>query len=399
MGEQLNILSWNCNGLSTDKKENIDFVKYLTKYDIIFLYETWCSNSSVIELNEYKSINLFRKFQHKKAKRNSGGIVVYLKDYLVPGIELVRNDFDTIIWLKLKKDFFQFSEDIYLSGVYIWCENSPAYNVHNVDLFQVLEDDINFFSNIGSVYVVGDFNARVGNRLDYINCDCSISLIDDDDYVPDVPLIRSSLDHPCNSFGIKLLDLCKSTSMRIANGRLERDKAGLFTYISYNCNSVIDYMLLRQVDFSCIKNFAVESFNEWSDHAPLSFSLECNVNRNTQTDTRYCIYKWNDDRKQQFRGQLIGKLPDFNNVVSCIDISSQNGIDIALNDFVGILRSVSDPVFSKEILCRSNPKFSETCRRAVWFDTDCRQSKRLYIDALKDYNRCKTRRLEKKCVS
>ena len=131
--------------------------------------------------------------------------------------------------LKLKKDFFQFSEDIYLSGVYIWCENSPAYNVHNVDLFQVLEDDINFFSNIGSVYVVGDFNARVGNRLDYINCDCSISLIDDD-YVPDVPLIRASLDHT-NSFGIKLLDLCKSTSLRIANGRLERDKAGLFILV------------------------------------------------------------------------------------------------------------------------------------------------------------------------
>ena len=104
----------------------------------------------------------------------------------------------------------------------MWCESSSVYNVRNVDLFQVLEDGYNFFSNVGSVYVVGDINARVGNRLDYINCDCSMSLIDDDDYVPDVPLMRSSLGHTCNSFSHKLLDLCKSTSMHFANGRRER---------------------------------------------------------------------------------------------------------------------------------------------------------------------------------
>ena len=33
---------------------------------------------------------------------------------------------------------------------------------------------------------------------------------------------------------------------------------------------------------------------------------------------------------------------------------------------------------------------SKPCHRAVWFDTDCKESKRPYIDAMKDYNRCKT---------
>ena len=40
-------------------------------------------------------------------------------------------------------------------------------------------------------------------------------------------------------------------------------------------------MLLRQDDFSCIRNFAIECFNEWSDQAPLSFLFECNINRIT----------------------------------------------------------------------------------------------------------------------
>jgi hypothetical protein len=44
------------------------------------------------------SFNFFRKFQHRKARRNSGGIVVYIREELADGIKIVKNHYDTIIW-------------------------------------------------------------------------------------------------------------------------------------------------------------------------------------------------------------------------------------------------------------------------------------------------------------
>ena len=103
----------------------------------------------------------------------------------------------------------------------------------------------------------GDFNARIGARAYYIVCDSHVSFIDDDDYVPDTPIMR----HLCNSHGVKLLDLCKSTSFR-ANGRLGNDKGGSFAYVCHNANSTI----LTVVGILLLKTLM-------NDHAPLSFSL------------------------------------------------------------------------------------------------------------------------------
>ena len=56
----------------------------------------------------------------------------------------------------------------------MWCEDSPAYNVINTDLFQLLRT-LTFYEE-DVVFVVGDYNARVGNgsKKDYIVCDTHI---------------------------------------------------------------------------------------------------------------------------------------------------------------------------------------------------------------------------------
>ena len=91
-----------------------------------------------MEINGYKSLNFYRKFQHRNARRNSGGIVVYIKETIFPGINIVRNHYDTIIWLKLNCEYFSIEEDIYLGIVYMWGSSSPAYDVFNCDLFNIL---------------------------------------------------------------------------------------------------------------------------------------------------------------------------------------------------------------------------------------------------------------------
>ena len=235
--------------MTQDKKAESDFVNILAENDIIVLFETWCSKSSDISLKGYTSYNFYRKFRHRRARRNSGGVAVYCKDELKNGIEIVKNVYDTIIWIKLNKTFFGLQEDIFICGSYIWGDDSPMYNIHNVDLFELLEDDINYYRNHGKLIICGDLNCPVGLKPDYIVCDRNTESIDDEEYIPDIPLVRASEDKISNGQGTKLLDLCKATALRIANGRIGADsKSGSFTYTNVG-SSVIDYLLLNERDF------------------------------------------------------------------------------------------------------------------------------------------------------
>ena len=168
---KLNILSWNVHGLTDSKIDNDDFVKILVKNDIIFLYETWTNNLSQCSLNGYSSNNFYRKFKHRNAKRSSGGIVVYYKDSMKNCIEIIQNHVDTLIWLKLDHNYFQLDKDVYICGAYIWGEDSPAYNIGNIDLFETLEHDINYYSEWGTVFITGDLNSRVGVSQDCVEHD------------------------------------------------------------------------------------------------------------------------------------------------------------------------------------------------------------------------------------
>ena len=180
--------------------------------------------------------------------------------------------------------------------------------MHTVDLFELLQDDINFYSEYGTVSVVGDLNCRVGVKKDYIVLDEQVIDIDDNDYVPDIPLPRVSEDKSSNNQGTKLLDLCKATGLRIANGRIGEDsKSGSYTYTNVG-SSTIDYLLIRQCEFSVIKSFKVKDFNMFSDHAPLYIEILCsNQDSGHNENYEYDYYKWESDKKDIFRRELISK--------------------------------------------------------------------------------------------
>ena len=361
---------------------------------MIILYETWTHSKSNIGITGYKSYNLYRKFQHRRANRCSGGIVVYIKDSISAGVDIVENHFDTIIWFKLNNKFFKTENDVYISCVYMWGENSPAYNHIDVDLFSILQSDITHFQSHGTVLLCGDWNARVGNgsRPDYIVCDRYVDSIDDDDYLPDVPLPRRSLDSTCNSHGIKLLDLCKSTSLRIANGRLGSDhQIGTYTYTCHTGSSVIDYLILSQHDFSHIANFKIGSFCEWSDHAPLSFDIRCNMDVTEDDNTyRYTKIKWKESLRDDFRRGIIGKLTDLNSAVNSIDTTDTSSIDTCVENFTQIINDVAKPLFCKtgtyKNVSASNCYNNRIYDKSEWFDEECKTAKLLYLECLRNFN-------------
>ena len=69
------------------------------------------------------------------------------------------------------------------------------YNVADVDLFSVLETDVNHFQNLVVAFLAGDSNARTGTRRDNIICDRYFDSMDDDEYSPDVHSNRLSMDN------------------------------------------------------------------------------------------------------------------------------------------------------------------------------------------------------------
>ena len=81
----MKVLSWNVNGLSRAKMES---VSNIAVNDIVFLYESWTSSFSKIDLSGYVCHNIYRNFQHRNARRCSGGVVLYYKDSIKDGLKL-----------------------------------------------------------------------------------------------------------------------------------------------------------------------------------------------------------------------------------------------------------------------------------------------------------------------
>jgi len=71
------------------------------------------------------------------------------------------------------------------------------------------------------------------------------------------------MDIVSNLHGLKLIDLCKFTSLQLTNSRLVDDLSGSYTFVNNQGSSVIDYLLLPEHDFQPVKNFKVSMVWWW----------------------------------------------------------------------------------------------------------------------------------------
>ena len=337
-------------------------------------------------MSGYICHNLFRKFQNKNARRCSGGVVVCYKDHLKSGIRIVKNVHDTIIWVKVDKNFFDLEKDVYICGSYICGDESPAYNIVDVDLFSLLEGDISFYREKGDVFITRDFNARVGNKFDFKVHDDYNVFCDEDYYLIEHPQVRTSVDSIHNSHELKLLDLCKSTLIRIVNSRI--GDSNHHTFYSHNGCSVIDYLLAQEENFSLLKQFGVGTFNEWSDHALLHFSLYCNNTARDKYSYTETKYKWKSNLTAQFRSIVIANLPNFNSILNSISTNAPETVNNAVDQFSWTLHSISHSLFSKRVTTSHSPYFvNDTCQKnAEWFDAECLSARQSYLYALCSFN-------------
>ena len=105
---KISISSWNVHGLA-DKIDDDFFTKKI-KSDIIILLETWKRDSKETQVSGYQVTFPFQKLEKriKKAKRHSGGILIYINKNIAKGVscEKNRSSSKNRAWLKLDKTFF-----------------------------------------------------------------------------------------------------------------------------------------------------------------------------------------------------------------------------------------------------------------------------------------------------
>lgn len=233
------------------------------------------------------------------------------------------------MWLKLDKSIFEHNDDVYLCYIYVRDKNTRVHRHHEIDYFDLLESDIITYSNLGKVFITGDFNSRTGPQTDLhtdiLHPDRYIHSGQDDTYCHDIP-IRFNCDKVTDNYGKRLLELCKSTGVLIANGRIGTDKSvGQYTFVCERGNSTLDYMLIKFADIDQINHFDVRQPCELSDHCALDIGLKVKLNTQTHLNTNeynsdpHKRLIWSDEKIVTFKQELSNSERYYKNLEESLD--------------------------------------------------------------------------------
>ncbi|CAG2205122.1 unnamed protein product [Mytilus edulis] len=381
--DSISISSWNVHGLG-QKHRDPDFLE-LINHDINILIETWKGVEPDVQIPEY---NYYCKQRTKanKAKRNSGGIIVYYKKKFEKGITYLKNvtKSQNRLWMKLDKSFFGLQDDLYICGIYIPPKNSPHYN----NEYEGLESEISFLSSKGNFLLMGDFNSRVSNYSDFVaNDENNINLthILPDNYKSDFQLTRKSQDKIINPQGRDLLDLCVSAQLRILNGRFIGDLLGNMTFFSMKGCSVVDYAITSESLLSSVNYFIVKTPSYFSDHNQIVTHLKCdgklpNINNsNKKIDFEF---KWTNTSKLLLENELNEKYiyEELNNFQQTNFENTQDGLNRATDLISDIYITLSHKCMRKRYFKKKRKRISN------WTDSNffaLRSTFNLYSKKLK----------------
>jgi exonuclease III len=397
----LKILTWNINGGFSSKLSDTNFNKYIFKHDIIVLTECWIENNFTCDIKDYQCKFIPRS---KSKGKQGGGMVILIRNTVCEYVEIVNISLDTVVWLKIDKNITAQNIDIYMCCVYIPPSNSVFYQLYECDdLFDTLINEIVSFSSKGSIIMLGDLNSRCAQNDDFISCDVINSEVlhtlsnifdyNNDGFLSD----RYCPDKVVNSNGSKLLQLCKSCSLRILNGRYST--ATKYTYFGPNGCSVVDYVLANEILFSEISSFVIDDFQEHSDHAPLFFTLKVKNEQvlhscNSREYNHICI-KWNEAEHEAMAttlnenknnlDTLFETLHDnVESITNCVKVFTKI-LDNSFEQYTKRIITCQLPCTTCSACAKNNPTLEKGSK--PWFTKKCVELYRAYKQALNDFNR------------
>ena len=355
---ELHIGCWNINGIFKringfryNKLHDNYILGLLQNHHIFGFIESHHMSSEIHELNVngFICFNACRPKKMQKGSKVSGGLSVYVRDYLRPGVQKIPRAGSESICLKLKKDFFSLKNDIFLVFSYCGPSNSQVLQRAGMDVYDDLNNLLAQCADSGDIILTGDLNARVGQLADYIEGECNdhVPVPSSSLYSTDTVAVspRNTMDGSINSYGHKLVELCQTVPLRILNGRKLGDLLGNFTCYTARGSSVVDYTLASPSLFNKIPSFCVGDYIPvLSDHAPIHFKIQVRAKASITDQTSQLSSlpdKVTWDKEKAERYEILLQSPSvkeiFSSVVSQGVVSTQQSIDATANLFSDIL--------------------------------------------------------------
>lgn len=375
----LSLAFWNVDALFTRttgqrscKLQDNGFLQVINKYDIIGFVETHCGTKDTLTLENYKIYQNNRPVSSNG--RHYGGIAIGIKHAIRKGVKIVPTTNTEISWMKLSKTFFNLNRDLYIAIVYV-SPRTSSYSVKRDDLFEVLEKDTSFYSKEGDCLICGDFNARTTSEPDFCIENIKLQHLSlPYDYVCDTFIRRNNMDKTeVDPHGKELLSYCRTSGLRILNGRTLGDSAGHYTCYSPNgAPSTIDYILSTESLRRNIEYFHVHSPSEYSIHCMLSVSITAHFKGKTEQSSLYPLpdkYIWDSTSTFKYQQAIISPeiQAEIHNFLN--NKSHTVTVDEALNSVNNIISNTAKVANIKTYKARSVKKKRRP--RKTWFNEDC----------------------------
>ena len=368
----------NIHGLDNNFGCKIPDLEKILINDINILTETWsCTHDKNIP--NFLTIELPpNKLDKRKTGRSSGGTLIYYKQYLQNQIKIIKSH-KNYLWLEIDKCvFYNRTNNLRICTLYIPPQESKYYTD---EIFEELVDDIIDFSpGNEDVMIIGDFNARTNCLPDHIPAANHTDGVNS--VIPNLGhfLKRSNCDtgYP-NKHGRNLINLCRSTNLRILNGRKFGDTIGNLTCISHNGASCIDYALASNSLFDKISLFYVSEQSSLSDHSKITAHLQNKKIINyaeanydwTQLKNRFV---WDEESPANFRNTLNSEKIKLkiNNLKD--QFKADCNPDLISSELTSIFHSAANASLKHKP--SKHKQFKGSPMKKKWFDSDCSNLKR-----------------------
>ena len=409
----MKILSWNIrsingniDGLNVNKLKDVHIENMLRMHDLIFLQETHLSKKSKDEilLPGYKHVPYCRN-KTNKAQSASGGLSVFIKEEYRKHVKFLPQNNSDIVWLQIEEKIGLSTCKLFIGSVYIPPQYSSFGKENTNQIWDRLEQDVEYFSNKGKIILCGDFNARTGRSIDYIQMDSNhnyYKLPNNYDY--ETFHERHSMDQIIQKNGRRLVNICMNNQLYIQNGRTLGDLQGKFTCFQPQGCSVVDYVICSQELTREIKYMKVKDLMQQSDHCPMivNINIPCidkinylklqktNVNlkkenENKNENIHIPRFRWDDESRENFQKTL--KLPIIRTQIDQLKIKTEHLLEInkqnmqtdkpeciktAINDCAKDVSNIFVETGKLSLVIKKrSPKSKKNIHNKKWFDAEC----------------------------
>jgi hypothetical protein len=138
-------------------------------------------------------------------------------------------------------------------------------------------------------------------------------------------------------------------------------------------------------NFENISAFEVHDYTVHSNHAPVSFALKtCTVTCCTDIPDRI-FYRWNPDYKQLFLHDITQNVEQLcYDLNRCIDDRADT--DKLVDIFTHFLTNNGNKYFETRRKNLTHAFFTNSNSNKEWFNEECKDKKRQYINAMSQFN-------------